>query len=157
MQIQRIIEIDAPIGIVWSKISNLTDIQNWSATVNKAHYHTDAQRGVGAGRTCDVKGFGTLVENVLEWNENESYRLSLEGLPAFVKDASGGWRLEDLGTNRTRATVTIDMQTRFWPVGALMEKFLLGPNFTKAIEGVQAEFKAYVESSIAGEDAAEVA
>ena len=35
MQIQRIIEIDAPVESVWSKISNLTDIQNWSATVNE--------------------------------------------------------------------------------------------------------------------------
>ena len=154
MQIQRIIEIDAPVETVWSKISNLTDIQNWSATVNEAHYHTDVQRGLGAGRTCDVKGFGTLVENVLEWKENESFRLSLEGLPVFVKDASGGWRLESLGANRTRATPTIDMQTRFWPVGALMEKFMLGPQFDKAIEGVQAEFKAYVEGSTTTEEVA---
>lgn len=152
MQVQRTIEIDAPLEYVWSMISNLTDIQNWSETVNEAHYHTDARRGLGAGRTCDVKGFGTLVENVLEWNENESFRLSLEGLPAFVKDASGGWRLERLGDNRTRATVTIDMKTRFWPLGALMEKFLLGPQFRKTIEGVQAEFKAYVEGSVRTEE-----
>ncbi len=154
MQVQRIIEIDAPVEFVWSKISNLTDIQNWSVTVNEAHYHTDVQRGLGAGRTCDVKGFGTLVENVLEWNENESFRLSLEGLPAFVKDASGGWRLEKMGPDRTRATTTIDMQTRFWPVGALMEKLMLGPKFGKAIEGVQAEFKAHVERSVAAGEVA---
>ena len=145
MQVQRIIEIDAPVELVWSKITDLTDIQNWSATVNEAHYHTDAQRGLGAGRTCDVKGFGTLVENVLEWNENKSFRLSLEGLPPFVKEASGGWQLESLGTNRTRAVTTIEMQTRYGPVGALMEKFMLGPKFGKALEGVQAEFKSYVE------------
>jgi len=154
MQVQRIIEIDAPVEFVWGKITDLTDIQNWSATVNEAHYHTNLQRGLGAGRTCDVRGFGTLVENVLDWNENESFRLSLEGLPAFVKDASGGWQLENLGANRTRATTTIEMQTRFWPVGALMEKLMLGPKFGKAIEGVQAEFKAYVEKSVATEEIA---
>ena len=55
MQVQGTIEIDATVEFVWSKISNLTDIQNWSVTVNESHYHTDAQRGLGAGRTCDVK------------------------------------------------------------------------------------------------------
>lgn len=154
MQILKTIEIDAPVELVWSKISNLADIQNWSVTVNESHYHTELQRGLGAGRTCDVKGFGTLVENVLEWTENESFTLSLEGLPFFVKEASGGWRLEKLGADRTRATVTINMQTRFWPVGALMEKFLLGPQFSKAIEGVQLEFKAYVAEAFAKEKAA---
>ena len=154
MQIKRTIEIDAPVEFVWSKISNLTDIQHWSATINEAHYHTDGQRGLGAGRTCDVNGFGTLVENVLEWKENESFRLSLEGLPAFVKEASGGWRLESLGTNRTSATTFIDMQTRYWPVGALIEKLMLGPKFGKTVEGVQGEFKAYVEESVVTEEVA---
>jgi hypothetical protein len=149
MHVQRSIEIDAPIEEVWNKISNLADIQNWTATVNESHFHTDVQRGPGAGRTCDVPGFGTLVENVLEWKEGESFRLSLEGLPAFVKEASGGWQLEIVGINRTRATTFIDMQTRFWPVGALMEKFLLGPKFGKTIEGVQAEFKTFVEKDAA--------
>ena len=154
MQVKRTIEIDAPIEVVWSKISNLTDIQHWSATVNESHYHTDIQRGNGAGRTCDVKGFGTLVENVLEWKENESFRLSLEGLPAFVKEASGGWRLESLGPNRTRATTFIDLHTRYWPVGTLIEKLMLGPKFGKTVEGVQREFKAFVEGSVVAEEVA---
>ncbi len=66
MQVERVIEMDAPVDFVWSKISNLADIQLWSETVNDAHYHTDRQRGPGAGRACDVKGFGTFVENVLK-------------------------------------------------------------------------------------------
>ena len=111
MQVERVIEMYAPVDFVWSKISNLADIQLWTETVNEAHYHTDLQRGPGAGCACDVKGFGTLVENVLEWKENESFRLSLEGLPALVKEASGVRRLESLGANRTRATSVIDVQT----------------------------------------------
>ncbi len=149
MHMERTIEINAPIELVWNKISNLADIQNWTTTVIESHYHTETQSGLGAGRTCDVKGFGTLVENVLAWEENKSFTLSLEGLPAFIKEASGGWRLESVGDNKTCATVAIDMQTRFWPIGALMEKFLLGPQFKKTLEGVQAEFKTYVEASTA--------
>ena len=154
MHVERTIEIDAPVDFVWSKISNLADIQRWTETVNEAHYHTELQRGPGAGRTCEVKGFGTLVENVLEWKENESFRLSLEGLPALVKQASSGWRLESLGANRTRATTFIDVQTRFWPVGALMERLVLGPKFGTTVEGVQGEFKAFVEGSAALEEVA---
>ena len=148
MHMERTIEINAPLDIVWSKISNLADIQNWTETVNESHFHTDTERGMGAGRTCDVKGFGTLVENVISWDENKSFTLSLEGLPFFIQEASGGWRLESLGDNCTHATVEINMQTRFWPIGALMEKFLLGPQFNKTLEVVQKEFKKYVESSV---------
>jgi uncharacterized membrane protein len=145
MHIEHIIEIDAPIDLVWSKISNLADVQNWTKAVKESHFHTEIERGIGAGRTCDVPGFGTLVENVLDWDEGKSIRLSLEGLPFVIKEASGGWRLEELGPNRTRAVTSIDLKTRFWPIGALLEKFALGPQFNKTVKGAQREFKTYVE------------
>ncbi len=148
MHIEHTIEIDAPIDLVWSKISDLGDIQNWTKAVKSSHYHTEKKSGIGAGRTCDVPGFGKLVENVLEWDEGKSFRLSLEGLPFFIKEASGGWRLEELGANRTRGITTIDLKTRFWPIGALLEKFALGPQFHKTIKGAQREFKACVEGSV---------
>ncbi len=148
MHIEHTIEIDAPIDLVWSKISDLADVQNWTKAVKESHYHTKIERGIGAGRTCDVPGFGTLVENVLEWDEGKSFRLSLEGLPFFIKEASGGWRLEELGPNRTRGITSIDLKTRFWPIGALLEKFALGPQFRKTIKGAQREFKTYVEGSV---------
>lgn len=146
MHIEHTIEIDAPANLVWDKISNLADIQNWTKTVNESHFHTETKRGLGAGRTCDVKGFGTLVENVLEWEEGKSFRLSLEGLPFFISEASGGWRLVELAPDRTRGIVFIDMKTRFWPIGALLEKVALGPQFSKTVKGVQSEFKAFVEA-----------
>ncbi|MFT5142494.1 MAG: hypothetical protein ACI80V_000760 [Rhodothermales bacterium] len=145
MKVEKSIEIDAPIGPVWDKISRLADIALWTRTVREAHFHSEVERGIGAGRTCDVPGFGTLVENVLEWEEGESYTLSLEGLPFFVKKAFGGWRLREMSDNRTQATTFIVMETGFWPVGALMEKFALGPQLNKTISIVQAEFKAFVE------------
>jgi hypothetical protein len=148
MHLELNIEIDAPIDLVWSKISNLADIQNWTKTVKESHFHTKLERGVGAGRTCDVPGFGTLVENVLEWDEGKSFRLSLEGVPFFIKEASGGWRLEELGPHRTRGVTYIDMKTRFWPIGALLERFALGPQFAKTIKGAQGEFKTYVEGNV---------
>jgi hypothetical protein len=148
MHIEHIVEIDAPIDLVWSKISNLADIQNWTKAVKESHFHTKLERGLGAGRTCDVPGFGTLVENVLEWDEGQSFRLSLEGLPFFIKEASGGWRLEELGPNRTRGVTSIDLKTRFWPIGALLEKFALGPQFHKTVKGAQREFKSHVEGTV---------
>ncbi|NRA87259.1 MAG: SRPBCC family protein [Rhizobiales bacterium] len=148
MHIEQSIEIEAPIDLVWSKISDLADIQNWTKAVKESHIHTKIERGVGAGRTCDVPGFGTLVENVLEWDEGKSFNLSLEGLPFFIKEANGGWRLEELGPNRTRGIGTINLKTKFGPIGWFLEKFVLGPQFIKTIKGSQREFKAYVEASV---------
>ncbi len=154
MHIEHTIEIDASIDLVWSKISDLADIQNWIKAVKESHVHTEKERDIGAGRTCDVQGLGTLVENVLDWDEGKSFRLSLEGLPFFIKEASGGWRLEELGPDRTRGITSIDVKTRFGPIGALLEKFALGPQFHKTVKGSQREFKTYVEGGLEAKKAA---
>ena len=65
--------------------------------------------------------------------------------PPFSPAADGGWKSR-VQTARV-GTTSIDLQTRFWPLGALMEKFALAPQFHKTIKGAQREFKAYVEGS----------
>ena len=154
MEAKRIIDIDAPVENVWSKLSKLTDIQDWSTTVTEAHFHTEKREGLGAGRTCQVKGFGTLVEEVTDWSENETFTLSIEGMPRFVKKASGTWRLEKTGAQTTRATTSISVQAGWGFVGSLMEQFVLGPQMGKALDGIQAEFKHYVERAEADEKVA---
>lgn len=149
LKVERTMDVAAPVELVWEKISAITEIQDWSRTVNEAHFHTEKQRGIGAGRTCDVRGFGTLIEDVVEWTENEGFTLSLRGLPKFVKEASGGWRLVKTGPNTTRVTTHVHLQTRYGLVGSLMEKFLLKANFAKTLAVVQGEFKSYVEGSTA--------
>jgi len=39
----------------------------------------------------------------------------------------------------------INIETGIWPIGALKDKFMLGPQLNKTIKIVQSEFKAYVE------------
>ena len=84
----------------------------------------------------------------MDWDEGKSFRLSLEGLPFFIGEASGGWQLQKLGPNRTRGITSIDIETRFWPVGVLFEKFALRPQFNKTVKGAQREFKTYVEGGL---------
>ena len=64
-----------------------------------------------------------------------------------MKKASGGWHLEKVGENRTIATTFIDMVTRYWSIGVIMEKVALGPQFNKVISSVQKEFKDHVEAA----------
>ena len=56
--------------------------------------------------------------------------------------------MEELGPNRTRAITSIDVKTRFWPIGALLERFVLGPQFHKTVKGAQREFKTYIEGIV---------
>jgi len=150
--VEKSVALDAPVGNVWELISKLDGVEIWLDDVIEAHYHTKNTSGVGAGRTCDIRGFGTLVETAVEWKENETFTLDIQGMPAVIGDAKGTWTLAASGDDRTNATMRMRIETRFWPIGAIMERVILRRKFMKNVEGATAAFKQYVETTSTASD-----
>ena len=89
MQITRTIDINAPVNDVWKALAKLDDVQNFVDSVTKSYYNSEQKEGVGAARTCEVKGFGTLVEEIVDWKDGETLTYRVEGMPSIVKHAAG--------------------------------------------------------------------
>jgi hypothetical protein len=147
LEVSRTIEIDAPLEVVWSRITKLDDVSEWSGDVLEAHYRTDTKRGVGAARLCEVRGVGQLDEEVVEWEEQAKMTLRIKGMPAIVKEALGTWELEKVTANRTRVTTTMSIQTAFGPLGWLVENLALRSKLDRSLSYLQAEFKTFTEES----------
>ena len=97
LEITRTIDINAPIEDAWKALAKLDDVQNFIDSISRSVYNTDQKEGVGASRTCDVEGFGTIVEEMVEWNDGESFSFTIEGGPTMMKSVLSNWRLERQG------------------------------------------------------------
>ena len=153
MQISRSIDINAPVNDVWQKLAKLDDVQNFVDSVTKSYYNSEQKEGVGAARTCEVKGFGTLVEEIVEWKDGESLTYTVAGMPPMVKHAQSNWHLERKSHFQTTVTVTSSMETRYGVFGAFMERFVMKPRITRLLEDALSQFKSYVEHAEAQTDA----
>jgi len=153
MQISRSIDINAPVNDVWQKLAKLDDVQNFVDSVTKSYYNSEQKEGVGAARTCEVKGFGTLVEEIVEWKDGESLTYTVAGMPPMVKHAQSNWRLERKSHFQTTVTVTSSMETRYGVFGAFMERFVMKPRISRLLEDALSQFKSYVEHAEAQNDA----
>jgi len=153
LQITKTIDIDAPVNDVWQKLAKLDDVQNFVDSVTKSYYSSEQKEGVGAERTCEVKGFGTLVEEIVEWKDGETLTYTVEGMPPMVKHAQSNWRLERKSHIQTTVTVTSSMETRYGLFGAFMEKFAMKPRITRILEDALSQFKNYVEQAEAQTEA----
>ena len=153
LQITKTIDIDAPVNDVWQKLAKLDDVQNFVDSVTKSYYSSEQKEGVGAERTCEVKGFGTLVEEIVEWKDGETLTYTVAGMPPMVKHAQSNWRLERKSHIQTTVTVTSSMETRYGLFGAFMEKFAMKPRITRILEDALSQFKNYVEQAEAQTEA----
>ncbi len=101
--------IDAPVEATWGVLARLTDIEYWSEAVVASRCEGPLSRGVGAERTCDLKGGITIVERWTAWDDGRSFSYQGVGLP-LVAHAENTWTVEAEGGQtllRTEARVTM--------------------------------------------------
>jgi Polyketide cyclase / dehydrase and lipid transport len=60
--------IDAPAELVWARLARLEDIRLWSEAVLDARCEGARSQGVGAERTCDLRGDIMIRERWLRWH-----------------------------------------------------------------------------------------
>jgi carbon monoxide dehydrogenase subunit G len=147
LQITRTIDIEAPIDAVWKTLAKLDDVQNFIDSISRSVYNTDQKEGVGASRTCDVDGFGTIVEEMVEWTDGETFSFTIEGGPKMMKSALSKWRLERKSEFETTLHVTSTVEVRYGAIGRLMEKFALAPKLGATLTSVVSQVKEHVERS----------
>mmetsp|Transcript_17224 Transcript_17224/g.65725 ORF Transcript_17224/g.65725 Transcript_17224/m.65725 type:complete len:171 (-) Transcript_17224:277-789(-) len=78
-----------------------------------------------SGRILETKQ-GKITETFLAFDPEAyqfTYHVLGDGVPGFVEHAQNTWRLESLDHNRTRLTLTVEMQTKGC-LGAVMNPLL---------------------------------
>ncbi len=147
-QIARSVSVDAPIGQVWSTVSEFGSVYLYSPHVARSLSTSAATRGVGATRRCELTMKGaSMDERIVAWSEGESLAFEVfasEKAPPF-KTARVQLALRADGP-ATLATATLDYTMRHGPAGALLDRLVVSPQFGKVFGSMLAGLKHHVET-----------
>ena len=139
------IRIKAPAEKVWEVLADFGGVAKWNPAVAHSVAITDANRGVGCERQCEVPGFGGLKERVTEWEEGRRLSYDLEGGAGPMKSLRGEFSVSPAG-HITEVRMTMDFRVKFGPVGALMDRFIVRRQMRKRMALTLAGLKHYVET-----------
>ncbi len=140
--------INAPREQVWEKaLLDFGNIQEWNPNVVKSYTTNDVPHGLNAARHCDLGGGSTIEERVLQWEDNKMMKILIaEGTktPPWKNptakielfDANGG----------TKARMTFEYQMKLGPIGYLMDRFMIQPQFGKALDALMVGMKYFIEN-----------
>ena len=134
--------IEAPAETVWARLAKLEDIQLWSEPIVSARCDGAVSRGVGAQRTCELKGNLTIKEHWTAWDEGKSFAYEGFGIP-LMKRAANRWSVLPQG-QRTLLTSEAELELRGGIVGRLLEP-VVGPLMQRMAPNALALFKYFVE------------
>ena len=115
-------EIDAPIERVWALVEDVEAAPNWQGglTAMSGVEHDDQGRPVLCESETDAK-VRTIKSTVrFEYDGPTALRWTQE--KGELKSVEGSWTLEDLGSGRTRATYSIEVD-----LGRVLGMLVRGP------------------------------
>ena len=134
--------IDAPVNEVWALLARLEDIRLWSEAGLDATCDGPITEGVGAQRTCLLRGGITISERWLQWDEGHSCTYEGSSIPGVV-NARNHWSVAPVGT-QTQLRSRAESSSRGGHLARLLEP-LVSRQIRRVSTRTLAAFKYLVE------------
>lgn len=145
-EISTSIIIHASLYDVWRVLSDFGNVYQWAPPVTKSYTIGNPKLGVGHGRHCDIEGFGSLDEYLIEWKENEGFTYTVT--PLGPLDASiSTWKTESLGLDKCKIEITLAYDIRYGIFGKLMHSLIMRGKLCSGLPQTLQALKKHIESN----------
>jgi len=146
--IYKEIELNIAKERAWEIIADLGGIVNFHPFVTNSYYTSDSLAGEGAARVCEFGPSQVINERAIAWNDGENFTLDIsfiKGPKPPVNYLHGTMGVRETA-NGSAVYLEIEYQTKFGPIGAIMDRMMMRPQYEKLIDGVMKGLRHYTDS-----------
>ena len=130
---------------VWQVLKDFPNVYTWAPSVKNSYALNSKEQGVGAGRYCELDGFGEIEEMVTQWNEGEGFVYDVTPLGP-LNNAFSSWWLAEMNNGTTVLTVTLSYDIRFGVFGKMMHKLVMRKKLEDSLPTALEALKERVET-----------
>ena len=115
-------DIDAPIERVWELVEDVEAAPGWQGGLKGLH--AIERDGEGRAVLCETESDGKVrtLKSIVRFSYDGPTELRWSQEKGDMKSVDGSWKLEDLGSDRTRATYALDVD-----LGRMLGMVIRGP------------------------------
>jgi acylphosphatase len=154
ISVEHTVEINSPASKTWTIVGpGFINIAAWGSAILKSWENetitTRINNAPVGGRLCEVKGFGTMDEQIIHYDAAKmemGWSAFTPKLPGFVKNLKNEVKVEAHGDNGSRATMCISADLS--GIGGFLMSSFLKMNFGKTLQGLLRDLKAYAETGV---------
>ncbi|WP_284377212.1 SRPBCC family protein [Amylibacter marinus] len=137
------LEINASVETVWATLARFMHIDEFAPYVTSVDALSVNHDGLGAKRRCHFDNGTSLVEQVIAWSSNHSYRVHLSEMDAMPLIASEAEiKIQALDAGRTLVTWSMDYSVKYgalgWLLGQTLMKMMMGKVLVANLKGLAA-------------------
>ena len=143
IEITRDIVVNAPKDLAWTLLSKMEDIHKYHPYIKKSPRVTEIEEGEGCGRVCHFKNGMKLTEEVVEWENGNSFAIDIKGMMG-VKESQARISFTTLSEEQTKIHFSCTMNPKFGSVGKFMFGTMMKPMMGKMVDSLMEGMHDYV-------------
>jgi len=125
--IVQTIKVNVPAAKIWQVIEDFSSVERFATTIKTSPIVNDISSGLGAKRLCTFNDGSSLVEEIIEFQEGQGFRMALSEFSLPLKSMYAEMRVKEIDANSSEIYMSSDFVVKAGPLGWLMGFLVMGP------------------------------
>lgn len=137
---EKTIKVNVPAAKIWQVLGDFSSVEKFATTIKTSPIVNDKSSGLGAKRKCTFNDGSSLVEEIIDFQEGEGYKMVLSEFSLPLKSMHAEMRVKEIDENSSELFMSSDFVVKAGSLGWLMGYLLMRPMmkgvFKKLLSGL---------------------
>lgn len=142
------IKVKVPKQKVWKVLEDFSSVEKFATTIKSSPIVGDKTSGIGAKRKCTFNDGSSLVEEIIDYKEEQGFLMELSEHSLPLKSMQAEMKVSEIDENTCEIYMSSDFVVKAGPLGWLMGQLIMRPVMKSVFKKVMSGLAYY---SVTGE------
>jgi len=128
------IEVNVPAGKIWDILADYGKLEMYATGIKSSSILGDINSGLGAKRLCTFQNDSSLVEEIVEYQDNSGYKMKLSDHSLPLKSMYSQIHVKQINESRSEISMSCNFEVKMGPLGWIMGYFMMRPLMKSTFE-----------------------
>lgn len=124
---EKTIKVNVPATKIWQVLADFSSVEKFATTIKSSPIVGDISSGLGAKRLCTFNDGSSLVEEIVEYQEGQGYKMVLSEFSLPLKHMHAEMRVKEIDANSSKIYMSADFVVKAGPLGWLLGHLVMRP------------------------------
>ena len=124
---ENTIKVNISAEKIWQVLEDFSSVEKFAATIKSSPIVNGISSGLGAKRLCTFTDGSSLVEEIIEYQEGQGYKMALSEFSLPLKSMQAEMRVKAIDANSCELYMSANFVVKAGPLGWLLGQLIMRP------------------------------
>ncbi len=124
---EKTIKVNVPASKIWQVLADFSSVERFALTIEASPIISDISSGLGAKRRCTFNDGSSLVEEIIDFQDGQGFKMELSEFSLPLKEMQAEMRVKEINKKSCEIYMSSDFIVKAGPLGWLLGHLVMRP------------------------------